>query len=269
MRLKALIPLAAASFAVAVPAGADMFKPGAADQVKLGKRAADEIRKQEKVLPSGDQRVQIMRRVADRLLATVPEQERRSKPWEYSFDIIQNKDVNAFALPGGPVFFFTGLFSKFKTEDQLAGVLAHELTHIRKEHWASAYADSQKRQLGITALLLIFRANRTVFNAAGIANSLLFELPFSRRHETESDTVGFDMMTAAGYNPQGMADVFRILQQASSGGRPPEFLSTHPAEKNRINRIEDRIKRDRRSFPTQRRLTANMAMSLSFAAPII
>ncbi len=236
---------------VASPANADPFKPGKGDQVKLGKRAADDIRKKEKVLPASDERVKTLRRVASRLLAVIDD---GKDPWQYSFDVIDNKQVNAFALPGGPVFFFTGLLDRLSTEDQLAGVLAHELTHVRREHWAYAYRDSQQRALGINLLLIFTRANSNAAGIASIANDLLFELPFSRRHETEADDQGMDVMIKAGFNPDGIKEVFEILSKASGGGKPPEFLSTHPNDKNRIKHLEDRIKKLNRTFPAQKSL---------------
>jgi predicted Zn-dependent protease len=226
-----------------------MFKPSKADQVKLGLRAASEIRRKERVLPGSDPRVEKVREVAARLLAANPDG--KNEPWNYSFDVISNKQINAFALPGGPVFFYTGLLDRFRTEDQLAAVLAHELVHVRREHWAYAYADQQKRSLGLSVLLLLFRANRTVTDIASISNELLLTLPYARGHETQADDAGFEMMVRAGYNPQGMADVFKMLRQSSSGGKPPEFLSTHPDDRGRINRIEEKVRRSERNFRPQ------------------
>lgn len=249
MRIARWAALASLALPLAAPASADMFKPSKGDQVKLGQRAAADIRKKEKVLPAEDPRVQLLRSVAAKLMAAAPEDPK--SPWQYSFDVIDNKAVNAFALPGGPVFFYTGLFSKFKTEDQLAAVLSHELTHVRKEHWANAYAAQQRRALGLSVLLLILKANRTVTDLASIGNDLLVTLPFARKDETQADDIGFDVMVKAGYNPQGMADVFEILRESSKGGKPPEFLSTHPDDKNRIKRIEDRIAKSKKAYPPQ------------------
>ncbi|HJP83674.1 MAG TPA: M48 family metallopeptidase [Fimbriimonadaceae bacterium] len=236
---------------VAPAAIADPFKPGKADQVKLGQRAAAEIRQKEKVLPASDERVKVLRRVASRLLSVVDD---GKDPWQYSFDVVQNKEVNAFALPGGPTFFFTGLLDRLSTEDQLAGVLAHELTHVRREHWAYAYRDQQQRALGLNLLLIFTRANNNVAGLASIANDLIFNLPFSRKHESEADDQGMDMMVKAGYNPNGIKDVFQILAKASGSGGAPEFLSTHPNDKNRIKHMEDRIAKLNRTFPAQRPL---------------
>lgn len=242
-----VLGMAGANAAIA----ADIFKPGKADQVKLGQRAAAEVRQKERVLPASDERVRTLRRVASRLLAQMDD---GKDPWQYSFDVIDNKSVNAFALPGGPTFFFTGLLDRLSTEDQLAGVLAHELTHVRREHWAYAYRDQQQRALGLNLLLIFTRANNTVGGLASIANDLLFNLPFSRSHETQADSQGIDIMVKAGYNPQGMKEVFEILAKASGGGKPPEFLSTHPNDRTRISKIQEKISKMGRTFAPQTRL---------------
>lgn len=233
-------------------AAADPFKPSQGQQIELGRRAAAEIRKEEKVLPASDPRVQTLRRVGRRLLNRV---DGSKEPWEYSFDVIESKELNAFALPGGPVFFYTGLMDKMKTEDELAGVLSHELTHVRREHWAYAYRDSQKRNLLLNLGLIFAKANRATADLASIGSNLLFDLPFSRGHESQADSQGFDLMVKAGYNPEGMADVFELLRSESKGGNPPEFLSSHPDDKNRINRIREMAKKSGSNYPAMRPLS--------------
>lgn len=250
MRAKLTLPLVAAlAFGIAAPASAQFGKPSKEQQVQLGERAATELRSKEKVLPSYDDRVRKVREVGARLLATVDD---RNQPWHYTFDVLQNKQLNAFALPGGPTFFYTGLLDKMSTEDELAGVMAHELTHVRKEHWAYQYRDEQQKNLLLSLGLLIFRANRATADIASIGLDVLVNLPYSRKHETEADDGGYDMMVKAGYNPEGLADVFRLLK--SQGGKSPEFLSDHPADAARINRIEAKVKKDTHSFPAQRPL---------------
>lgn len=235
---------------IAGPAQAQFNKPSKQQQVQLGRQAADEIRAKEKVLPAFDEKVKLLRSVAAKILATVDDSK---EPWQYSFDVIQNKELNAFALPGGAVFFYTGLLDKFKTEDQMAGVLAHELTHVRREHWAYQYRDQQQKSFLLGLGLILVKANRETASLASIGLDVLVNLPYSRKHETEADDRGYDMMVKAGYNPQGMADVFAILK-ASGGSKPPPFLSSHPADASRIKRIEDKIKKEGRSFPAQKPL---------------
>lgn len=226
---------------------ADPLRPSVQQQIKLGQQAAAELRKQSRVLPSSDVRVETLRRIARRLLSTFPD----SEPWQYSFDVIDSKEVNAFALPGGPTFFYTGLLDRLKTEDEIAGILGHELTHVRHQHWAKMYADSQKRNLFLTAGLLLLHVNNTGANLAQLLDSLV-DLRFSRKDEAEADQGGFEASSGAGYNPQGLADAFALLE--TLGGKTPEFLSDHPNDVSRIKHIEDDIAKSGKSFPQQKPL---------------
>lgn len=250
MRTRFALPLVAAlAVGVGAPAQAQFGKPSQADQVKLGHQAADEVRKKEKVLPTYDDRVRAVRRIGQSLVSVMDAKSR--KPWDFTFDVIQSNTINAFALPGGPTFVYTGLLDKLTTEDQIAGVMAHELTHVRREHWAYQYRDQQQKGLLLNLGLLVFGANRTTAGLANIGLDVLVNLPYSRKHETEADVQGYDLMVQAGFNPMGMADVFRILQKNSGGGKPPEFLSDHPGDSGRIKRIEDKIRQSGKSFPAQ------------------
>jgi len=222
-------------------------------QLQLGQQAAAQLRSKEKVLPATDPRVQELRAVGNRLLSTV---NLKGTPWQFTFDVIDSKDVNAFALPGGPVFFYTGLYSKLRTEDELAGVLGHEMTHVLKQHWAQQYADSQKRNLLFGLALIFTHANSTISSAASLGNEVAFELPFSRKDETQADEGGLNMMVNAGYNPQGMVDVFTLLAQLSKSGSMPAFLSDHPADSSRIKHMQDIIAGMHQTFPAMKPLPA-------------
>jgi beta-barrel assembly-enhancing protease len=131
-------------------------------------------------------------------------------------------------------------------------VLGHEMTHVRKEHWAYAYANNLKRKLGLEVVLTLLRANDTAFNMADISDDLIFTLPYSRKHESEADALGCDAMVAAGYNPQGMIDVFKVLREGGGGGKMPEFMSDHPDELARIKKIQERVAKMNCTFPPQR-----------------
>jgi predicted Zn-dependent protease len=250
-----------------------MFKPSVNDQIKLGQKAAAQVRTEEKVLPDSDPRVKEVRRIGRLLLERIPQSERAKKPFQYTFDVIDSKEVNAFALPGGPIFIYTGLLQNMQTQDQLAGVLGHEMAHVRYEHWASAYADNQKRQLGIAFALILLNANSTAFDIASVSDALIFQLPYSRRHESDADKSGYDVMVAADFNPQGMADVFRILKEKGGSKRTEEWLSSHPDSDKRIKNIEKRISESKATYPPQKKLsTAVMArnvLSSRRALPVV
>ncbi len=252
LRGSALVLGATLALGLAPTARADMFKPSAQDQISLGQKAATQVRKEEKVLPETDAKSREVKKIGDALVATIPANERKKTGFKYSFEVVDSKEVNAFALPGGPIFVYTGLLDKLTTEDQIAGVLAHEITHARREHWANAYADSMKRQLGITALLVIFRANRTMADVASIGNDVIFSLPYSRKNENEADSMGFDSMVAAGYNPVGMLETFKILMKEGGSNKNMEWASTHPDNANRIKKVEQRIAKAGKLFPPEK-----------------
>lgn len=252
-RLKQCAALLALSWSSTF-ASVDMFRPSVQDQIKLGQKAAAQVRTRETVLPDSDPRVALIKRLGSQLVDLIPKAERDKKPFEYSFEVIESNEINAFALPGGPIFFYSGLFANLETEDQVMGVLSHEMTHVRKEHWASAYENNQKRQLGLTVVLILLRANKTAFDIAGVSDALLFTLPYSRKHETEADKLGYSSMTDAGYNPKGMVEVFEVLKEKGGGSGTAEWLSTHPDSDNRIKAIEKRIAGESRTFAAQKPL---------------
>jgi predicted Zn-dependent protease len=246
MRLNWCLHLTVSVLFVGVQAHAQFLsKPSPKQQVQLGQRAASELRRKQHVLPSADWRVQELRAVGSRLLSTV---NLSGKPWQFTFDVVDSKEINAFALPGGPVFFYTGLFDKLTSEDELAGVLGHEMTHVLRQHWAQAYADSQKRDLFLGLALIFTHANSTLTNLASIGNTVVFDLPFSRKDETQADEGGLNTMVRAGYNPQGMVDVFTMLGQQSRSS-VPAFLRDHPTDASRIRHMHDVISGMHRSFP--------------------
>lgn len=243
-------PVLAVTLAIASAglARADAFKPSKAQQVKLGLQAAQQIRQQQHVLPDSDPRVRLVRRIGNKLLGTV---NYGKDPWRFSFDVIDSKEVNAFALPGGPTFVYTGLLDKLETEDELAGVMGHEMTHVLKEHWAQQYASTQKRELGIGLILGVFHAN-SAFQDLGNVLDLVEMTKYSRSEESQADEGGFEKMTAAGYNPEGMADVFRMFERQKSSGASIAFLNDHPSDKSRVSKIEELIQQSGRTYPPQR-----------------
>lgn len=231
---------------------ADPFRPGTQDQIALGKRAMKQVEKEYKVLPETDPRVQEVRRIGKALVDKIPADERKRRPFEYQFNVIEDKTLNAFALPGGPVYINTGILQRCTTEDMLAGIIAHEIIHVRNQHWASAYADNSKRQLGITAVLMILGAGSTAFDVAGVADSVLFTLPYSRKHENEADTQGYNLMVEAGWNPQGIVDLMQVLLAASGSQKDMEWASTHPDPANRVKALQKRVSESKVKFPAQK-----------------
>ena len=188
-----------------------------------------------------DSRSRSFERVGERLVKALSKKDRGE--WDFRFRVVESKDINAFAVPGGNMFIFTGLLDKIQSSDELAAVTGHEMGHVYKEHWARSVANQQKRQLGIAVLLGLARANKSWQEIAGVGDTLI-TLKFSRGEEDQADAAGLENMVAASFDPRGMLDLFDTLQQATGNkGGLPDFLSDHPLTKDRIRHTRERIDR--------------------------
>ncbi len=161
--------------------------------------------------------------------------------WEYN--LVKDEDVNAFAMPGGKIVFFTGILPVAEDETGVAVVMAHEVAHALADHGAQRMSAAQLQQLGAVAggIAVSGRSEQTqqIFaQAYGLGTQIGVMLPFSRKHETEADRIGLTLMAIAGYDPTEAADLWRRMQAQSDGQAPPEFLSTHPSNETRINNLQ-------------------------------
>jgi predicted Zn-dependent protease len=218
-------------------AEADMFTPSVSDQKKLGEQSAQQIL--QKYREVQDSRGSHFNQIGARLVRALPANDRNT--WDYRFHVIESKQLNAFALPGGNMFLFTGLMDKMQSDDEIAAVTGHEMTHVRKQHWAKAYGSQQKRELGLAVILGLTKAGRSLQQLAGLGEQV-YTLKFSRGDEDQADAGGLQNMVDAGYDPHGMLDLFHTLQSSAGGqGGPPAFLSDHPLTSERIKRTQQRI----------------------------
>ena len=167
--------------------------------------------------------------------------ERPNLPW--SFTVIDDPQVNAFALPGGPIFITRGILSHMNSEAQLVSVLGHEIGHITAKHSVQQMSQAQLAQIGLIAAVIVKPELAGFGDLASQGLGLLF-LKFGRDDETQADDLGFRYMTGAGYSPTEMAEMFQTLQRLGGGsteGRVPEWLSTHPDPGNRVQKTLDRV----------------------------
>jgi predicted Zn-dependent protease len=167
--------------------------------------------------------------------------EKTFRQYKWDFHLLRDdRTINAFALPGGQVFFTMGLFSKLKTEDEVAGVLGHEIGHVIGRHSAQQMAKSKALgSVGTAATIL------TGSQQAG-AVAAMMNMKYGRDHETQSDTLGVQFMINANYNPEGLIRVMEVLKASMGGQRQPEFMSTHPDPGNRVENIKLVIEKVRR-----------------------
>jgi Zn-dependent protease with chaperone function len=235
----ALVALALTTPAAAqTPITPDRNKYSPADDVKLGRQAADQVRKELPML--NDDRVDnyvedVGRRLADAIPANL-----RHPEFRYTFDVVNQKEINAFALPGGPMFLNRGMIESAQNEAQMAGVMAHELSHVALRHGTAQATKGEKFQIGAVAGQILGAI------VGGTAGSVISQgsqfglgayfLKYSREYERQADLLGAQIMARAGYDPREMANMFKIIErQGGRGG--PEWLSDHPNPGNRYEAI--------------------------------
>ena len=207
-----------------------------ADEIEIGSKYAPEIEKEMGGKIDDPQLQSYIDRVGQKIALV------SHKPdMKFYFSALNDKQTNAFALPGGYVFITRGMLEKLSTEAQLAGILGHEITHIVARHSMAAMS---REGLVSTALSAASSAANTPAAVSAVASvtQQMIGMSFSRSNEVEADTTGMDYMYKAGYDPYGMVETMEILQSLSSGGQQIEFFSTHPIPENRRQYLLERIK---------------------------
>jgi predicted Zn-dependent protease len=213
------------------------FSP--AQDVELGKRAAAELRQELPIVRDGRTQAYV-ERIGRRLVAAIPGR-LRQPGFRYTFQVVDRRDINAFALPGGPIFLNRGMLDAARSEGEVAGVIAHELSHIVLRHGTAQATKAQPFQLGAVAGQILGamvggRTGAAITQGSQIGIGTYF-LKYSRGYEREADLLGAQIMARAGYDPRAMADMFRtIARRGGNGG--PEWLSDHPSPSNRYEAIQ-------------------------------
>ena len=212
------------------------FSP--AQDVELGRRAAAEVRKELPIVRDGRTQAYV-ERIGERLVAAIPGR-LRQPGFRYSFQVVDRRDINAFALPGGPIFVNRGMLEAAANDGEVAGVIAHELSHVVLRHGTAQATKAQPFQLGAVAGQLLGaviggRTGSVISQGSQLGIGTYF-LKYSRGYEREADLLGAQIMSRAGYDPRHMANMFRtIAQRGGNGG--PEWLSDHPSPSNRYEAI--------------------------------
>jgi len=211
--------------------------------VQLGREAAAEVRKQYPIIK--DERItRYLTRLGNRLVAAAPP-DLKEAVYEYSFTPVNLKEINAFALPGGPMFVQRGMFDAAANEAEVAGVMAHELSHVLLRHGTANATKAQNPWLQLGALAGAV-GGAVVGGQAGAAIAQgsqfglgTFLLKYSREFEKQADLLGAQIMAGAGHNPRALAHMFESIEAASksSGGSGPQWLSSHPNPGNRTEYI--------------------------------
>lgn len=161
-------------------------------------------------------------------------------PWRFEFSVLDDpQTVNAFALPGGQTFITTSLLGLLETEDEVAGVMAHEIVHVLARHSAQRIAQSDLTN-GLIGAVAVGSGDASAAQTAAMVGQFI-TMSYGREDEIQSDTLGVCLMISAGYDPEAMVRVMEVLAEASGGSSQPEFASSHPDPGNRIQRIHETI----------------------------
>src|SRR5215207_8588134 len=210
-------------------------KYNVSDDVQAGQQAAQQVAQQMPILRDSyvDNYVE---QVGRRLVAAIPA-DFQQPAFRYSFDVVDARDINAFALPGGPMYVNRGMIEAAHTEGEMAGVMAHEISHVALRHGTAQASKGQKYSIlgGIAGIA------GTILGGPGVgqlaqAPFAVYLLKFSREYETEADLLGAQIMADAGYDPRDLANMFRTIE-AQGGGSSGGFLSSHPSPNDRYARI--------------------------------
>ena len=225
--------------------GPQLPNPGQAgltreQQIQLGQKAMGEVYQQMPVLSDSSPTTQYIRALTSRLVAQIPPQYR----FPYQFHVIEQKEINAFALPGGPVFVNVGTILAADNEAQLAGVIAHEMSHVYMQHSAK----QMHQNLGPSIIAGLGEILGSMVGGVGGALASIggqmvggrWSMKYSRADEAQADAVGAIIMYKAGYDPRQLAVFFQKLEQ--QGGSGPQFLSDHPNPGNRYQALEQEVR---------------------------
>jgi predicted Zn-dependent protease len=211
------------------------------DEVAIGLQTAPQMAQQHGGLYPDQNYQQFVDMVGQKLVnSSIAKQ----SPYKFDFHLLKDaQTINAFALPGGQIFITFALFSRLENEDQLAGVLGHEIGHVIGRHSAERMAKQGLTEGLLNGIAVGFDPS-TAQGAAAIAN--LLNLSYGREDELESDDLGVKIMMDANYNPAELIGVMKILKDASGPNQIPERLSTHPDPENRIDKIKEAIEKYRK-----------------------
>ncbi len=225
--------------------------------IKLGREAAAEVQKQLPIMRD-DEVTSYVQDIGRRLVSGIPSDQQHAG-FRYTFDVVNVREINAFALPGGPMFVNRGMIEAAQTEGEVAGVMAHEISHVALRHGTAQASKAQKYQFGAIAGAVIGaviggRVGDVVAQGAQFGLGTAF-LRFSREYERQADIEGAQIMARAGYDPRDMANMFKTIEKQGGGGGP-EWLSDHPNPGNRVESITreaatirvENVHRDTRPF---------------------
>jgi predicted Zn-dependent protease len=199
-----------------------------------------ELRKAGKILPESSQEARRVDTITGRLVAQAIMKRPDTADWEWSIEVIDDPEVvNAWCMAGGRMAVYTGLLQKVDpSDDELAQVLAHEISHALANHTAERMSVAIATNAGVALAGVFAEDSDSAVSTAAVAAALAVQLPNSRTAESEADEIGIELAAKAGYNPNAAISLWQKMGSVSGGG-PPQFLSTHPSPANRQEKLAE------------------------------
>ena len=155
--------------------------------------------------------------------------------WPWDFHVLSSKEVNAWAMPQGKIAVYTGLLQQLQpTDDELAAVLGHEISHALREHSRERASQAMAQQVALGVIGAVANVPQGAIDMAPMLLDVTFNLPHSRQQEQEADRIGVELAARAGYDPHAAIRLWEKMEKVAGGGQPPKFLSTHPSHEDRI-----------------------------------
>ena len=159
--------------------------------------------------------------------------------WKWEVNVINSNELNAYCMPGGKIMFYSGLIRQLNlSDDEIAVVMGHEISHALREHSREQVSQAIAAQTAIGVGAALLGLGQGSSDIANIAYQSLIATRFSRTDENEADRMGLELTARAGYDPRAGVSLWQKMIKANSGGRPPEFLSSHPTDSSRVQQIE-------------------------------
>ncbi|MDR0933720.1 MAG: M48 family metallopeptidase [Burkholderiaceae bacterium] len=203
--------------------------------------------------------------IAKRLIAQVGVFRTDALKWKWEVNVINSDTINAYCMPGGKIAVYTGIISKLNlTDDELAAVIGHEMSHALREHSREQISQQIAQEQAISLGGSLLGLGSISQSAASMIGQYALTLPFSRTMEAEADVMGMELMARAGYNPESAVNVWRKMS-AAGGDAPPEILSTHPSDESRIANLERELPKVMPLY--QRAIGKNVVASSQQQAP--
>jgi len=207
---------------------------------ELDQAAAQEYRKviaqaqQKGVLDRNPQHVARVRSIMSRLIPATGAFRADAQRWSWEVHVIQDNQLNAWAMPGGKMVVYSGIIEKLRlTDDELAAIMGHEIAHSLREHARERVSQEMATSVGLGVAGALLGLGQVGQELAGALAQVTFTLPHNRNQEIEADRIGVELAARAGYDPHAAISLWQKMSQAAGGGGP-QFLSTHPSPENRL-----------------------------------